>query len=116
MVPLLPARVYATIGSAAFIARRRLPAPIRPVPGERIFPEFTVRTGGAYDGKRECCRAAAREGGNCKGHRIAIKTGTMKSGAGRSLHQQIQLLPQASRLVKASRASRWWCHQRSAGG
>ncbi len=114
VTPLQLARVYATIGSTAFIAHCRLPklTPRFPVNG---LPGIHCSHRGAYDGKR-----GATGGGGVKaaikGYRIAIKTGTRKrSGRTVATSINILLIPQGCACESAAlRAG--CCYQRSAGG
>ncbi|EHC55088.1 penicillin-binding protein 2 [Salmonella enterica subsp. enterica serovar Give str. S5-487] len=77
VTPLQLARVYATIGSYGIYRPLSITKVDPPVPGERIFPESTVRT------VVHMMESVALPGGGgvkaaIKGYRIAIKTGTAK--------------------------------------
>ena len=77
VTPLQLARVYATIGSYGVYRPLSITKVDPPVPGERIFPEATVRT------VVHMMESVALPGGGgvkaaIKGYRIAIKTGTAK--------------------------------------
>ncbi|MDU4486305.1 MAG: peptidoglycan glycosyltransferase FtsI [Enterobacter sp.] len=77
VTPLQLARVYATIGSYGVYRPLSITKVDPPVPGERIFPESTVRT------VVHMMESVALPGGGgvkaaIKGYRIAIKTGTAK--------------------------------------
>ncbi len=81
VTPLQLARVYATIGSYGIYRPLSITKVDPPVPGERVFPESLVRT------VVHMMESVALPGGGgvkaaIKGYRIAIKTGTAKSGAG----------------------------------
>ncbi len=107
VTPLQLARVYATIGSYGIYRPLSITKVDPPVPGERIFPESTVRT------VVHMMESVALPGGGgvkaaIKGYRIAIKTGTAKKwGRTVATSTNTLLTPQASRL-RVSRASRWW--------
>lgn len=77
VTPLQLARAYATIGSYGIYRPLSITKVDPPVPGERIFPESTVRK------VLHMMESVALPGGGgvkaaIKGYRIAIKTGTAK--------------------------------------
>ncbi|WP_300000057.1 peptidoglycan glycosyltransferase FtsI [uncultured Cedecea sp.] len=77
VTPLQLARAYATIGSYGIYRPLSITKVDPPVPGERIFPEATVRK------VLHMMESVALPGGGgvkaaIKGYRIAIKTGTAK--------------------------------------
>lgn len=98
VTPLQLARVYATIGSYGIYRPLSITKVDPPVPGERIFPESTVRT------VVHMMESVALPGGGgvkaaIKGYRIAIKTGTAKKwGRTVATSTNTLLTPQASRL------------------
>ncbi len=63
VTPLQLARVYATIGSYGVYRPLSITKVDPPVPGERIFPESTVRTV-VHMMESVRCPAGRREGGN----------------------------------------------------
>ncbi len=115
VTPLQLARVYATIGSYGVYRPLSITKVDPPVPGERIFPESTVRTF-SYDGKRG---AARRRGVKAaiKGYRIAIKTGTAKKvGPDGRYNQQIHCLYRRRCACKQSAFCAGGRDKRSTGG
>lgn len=115
VTPLQLARVYATIGSYGVYRPLSITKVDPPVPGERIFPEDTVRT------VVHMMESVALPGGGgvkaaIKGYRVAIKTGTAKSRAGWPLHQQIHCLYRRRCACESAALRAGCCYQRSAGG
>ncbi len=78
VTPLQLARAYATIGSFGIYRPLSITKVDPPVPGTRVFPEPIMRT---VVHMMECS-STRRRGARAaiKGYRIAIKTGTAKSG------------------------------------